>query len=79
MTPAYFTVVYQVTGDEAAQDAWWQTIRPLFFSDEDIPIKITSISMADEFTRLNNIREILTGDQDVSDKLDAIEDEMERR
>lgn len=71
MTIGYYTVVYRVDGEEAAHDAWWQSIRPLFMSDSE-PIAIITISKVDEVRRLDLIREISKRGGDASDMVDAI-------
>lgn len=68
----YYTVVYRVDGDAAAQNAWWQSIRPLFMAGEDIPISVMAISKADEIARLVNIERIVEGCQSDDEKLEAI-------
>jgi hypothetical protein len=54
----YYTVVYKVTGEKAAHDAWWQSVRPLFMAADEKPVSITAISVADEITRLNCIEAV---------------------
>jgi hypothetical protein len=71
--PAYYTVVYRITGDQAARDAWWQTIQLLLLADGG-PVRVSAISAADEIARLDCIGNIVEGRQHRDDKLRAIEE-----
>ena len=68
----YYTVVYRVDGDNAAHDAWWQGVRPLFMTDAG-PISVVSVTKADEALRLDKIRAVVERrDSFDGDKVDAI-------
>lgn len=70
----YYTVVYRIDGDNAAHDAWWKTIHPLFMKD-NIPISVSAVSKADEMTRLDCIRHVIDKgkrDFDVLEQIDEI-------
>jgi hypothetical protein len=75
MSITYYTVVYRVDGDKSFHDGWWQSVRPLFLAD-DAPVSITSISKADEMTRLDRLREIMDLDMNPYDKMDAIREKL---
>ncbi len=71
MTVRYYTVLYRVDGDDAAHDAWWQTIRPLFMTDSE-PVSIIVIASSDEFARLEYIERIVKGSEPNAEKAEAI-------
>lgn len=74
MTVEYMTVVYRCA-DNAAAQALWAKIRPIFMADEGA-ITVTGVAKEDQMTRLNTIEDLvrLPSDMHHADVLDMIRD-----
>lgn len=73
MTVEYMTVVYRCA-DNAAAQALWAKIRPIFMADEGA-ITVTGVAKEDQMTRLNIIEDLARLPSDAhTDVLDMIKD-----
>jgi hypothetical protein len=68
----YFTVIYQCEDDAAAQACWTQ-IRPLFMA-ENGNIRVIGVAKEDQMSRLNMIQDLANIRADDHETLDFIRD-----
>jgi hypothetical protein len=62
MSLDYYTVIFRVDGDKAVQDAWWQSLRPLFLADGSPPVSIIGIATGDLMARTDELTRQLQDD-----------------